>query len=689
MIQYRPLNVDDEEIRVVTLHAPGASALLECSLEHVSLCDYSPEYRTFLQLERGLSIDDRAMLWDLVTNDALTFEDVNNRIPANGLVRTALTRFSNDAVYQQGSFVNARRYSWGDFSALSYEWGDLSHTAEIMVNGNRTRVTYNLEAALRGLRQWWHQEHRDGRMRIWIDALCINQQDIPERNAQVKRMKSIYSDAFCVLAWTGGPLEAGQEATIALLRQLSSMVFESPEVFEDKVELLLTPENNEAWKGLVYLACRPYWQRLWIIQEIILANPGARICFGEHYALAAQYFKAVSALLEHSQHVLRLFQPDLQQGISGPFAQALDRCDRFRRLYSFKFAELPHPPLSSLLATGRTALQSDTRDKVYGLLGLMDPRIIDAVIPDYNKSMLEVYYDFAIGIIRSTGRLETLLLQGAVDYEQSVRLPSWVPDWSLDPSSNPDVLTLGHYRDIYFGDFKASGETLHVFRPGKDTEHLFCRGLRFDTIDGLGCSKQANDPHDDHDTVLPTAADDIAQRPYQSSETPRETFWKTFTLGSRIPSNKSMAFINDLPFFDGEGEDISYFHVIDRFQSCNQDLAIGETNLPSIFPQWTSRFEELPDDEDIMSNIIFLMLTMVYRRFAITNNGYMALCPKKTQKGDGVYILRGCSVPLILRPTPNGTFFVVGECFVQGIMNGEAMEGLSRNEFEEVGIVIH
>ncbi|KAH8893955.1 HET-domain-containing protein, partial [Thozetella sp. PMI_491] len=161
------------------------------------------------------------------------------------------------------------RYRWGDFCALSYEWGNADDRAEILVNGRKTTVTNNLAAALEGIGSWWYSEHHGGKMRIWIDALCINQRDIPERNLQVKRMRDIYSLAFSVLVWTGPALETGQEATSTLLSQLNAPLFEPTNDFEEKATAMMAPENDQAWRGLMELAARSYWQRLWVIQEIL------------------------------------------------------------------------------------------------------------------------------------------------------------------------------------------------------------------------------------------------------------------------------------------------------------------------------------------------------------------------------------------------------------------------------------
>ncbi|EMD64615.1 hypothetical protein COCSADRAFT_198873 [Bipolaris sorokiniana ND90Pr] len=73
------------------------------------------------------------------------------------------------------------------YNALSYEWGQRDITKPIVVNGTRVQVTPDLEAALRRIRQ------SDSEFILWVDAVCINQQDFDERNTQVAMMSRLYS----------------------------------------------------------------------------------------------------------------------------------------------------------------------------------------------------------------------------------------------------------------------------------------------------------------------------------------------------------------------------------------------------------------------------------------------------------------------------------------------------------------
>jgi hypothetical protein len=84
-----------------------------------------------------------------------------------------------------------------EFQALSYTWGDASRVRKITLNGAVVTVTENLELALR------HLQSGSLVKRLWVDAICINQQDDHERSAQVQQMRTIYESASLVIVWLG------------------------------------------------------------------------------------------------------------------------------------------------------------------------------------------------------------------------------------------------------------------------------------------------------------------------------------------------------------------------------------------------------------------------------------------------------------------------------------------------------
>lgn len=168
------------------------------------------------------------------------------------------------------------------FSALSYVWGDRNITETIVVNGREVSVTRNLAAALRSFQSNWKQAfpwRNERELRLWADALSINQRDIPERNSQVKLMRDIYSSADLVLSWLG-PSNATIESAITNVRHIAR---EMKDKWKDLIRIadgdqsltmdfnwmlrypMLHQAESSFWIAIVDFDLLPYWERIWIM----------------------------------------------------------------------------------------------------------------------------------------------------------------------------------------------------------------------------------------------------------------------------------------------------------------------------------------------------------------------------------------------------------------------------------------
>ncbi|RYN19368.1 hypothetical protein AA0115_g10769 [Alternaria tenuissima] len=137
------------------------------------------------------------------------------------------------------------------FDALSYMWDNASPVDHIVVDGAAIPVAWNLARALEYLRDQQGSEVR----KIWIDAVCINQEDKNERGHQVAMMRSVYSKADCVRIWINEPfLEEDSEAVTAL---------KSFELGAEESRFGLG-DNIEFWKPLGPIFNNDYWYRLWM-----------------------------------------------------------------------------------------------------------------------------------------------------------------------------------------------------------------------------------------------------------------------------------------------------------------------------------------------------------------------------------------------------------------------------------------
>ncbi|KAG6046065.1 hypothetical protein E4U39_001666 [Claviceps sp. Clav50 group G5] len=255
------------------------------------------------------------------------------------------------------------------YETLSYRWGDESLTKVIVVDGVEMCVTTNLWDALEYLR---------GNPRntpIWIDALSINQRDVPERSSQLRIMPHIYTRASLTLVWLGRRYVG---LSVELSAAASDAIASGGDVdlgdeAEAEAEAKIPPEKPDPQTkdplGNIkdQIMTDGYWDRVWILQEIGKSRH-IQLCFGKQPTEWDTFITWVRthASINHT---------------TGPLKVDHLRRDKYDGSCS----------LRSLLTNHARALAKDPRDKIYGLVGLStDGRSFPM---DYNKSLLEVWSD--------------------------------------------------------------------------------------------------------------------------------------------------------------------------------------------------------------------------------------------------------------------------------------------------------
>lgn len=169
------------------------------------------------------------------------------------------------------------------YVALSYEWGEVEPQVEIMVNGQCLLIRHNLSLFLSVIKAKQRLKPNRGELRLWIDAICINQEDLSERNFQVSIMGRIYRDASSVFAWLDWPHGWDPRRTFDFINIFSRNFSASLKVYSSRYDSM-EPQifwelgYGEMWRMVLKMCRCRYWSRRWILQELLLAQQVTIMC---------------------------------------------------------------------------------------------------------------------------------------------------------------------------------------------------------------------------------------------------------------------------------------------------------------------------------------------------------------------------------------------------------------------------
>jgi len=411
--QYRPLDETKGELRLLRLQPASRGEGIELHIQHVPLCDSlkigpmpSALTRVLETLPPGWTVYETLeghYLFENTVNDCCSWTHPDDSVP-----RGTYTRSRNNVNLEHA------------FEALSYTWGNDTETTPIHIvdvalgTTGDLLVRPNLATALQHLR------YTDRERVLWIDAICIDQSNLQERGRQVKRMDQIYRFAKQVNVWLGPEsIEEDSGRAMEMLGYIGAQVeyskdqsyLEAPSAkekgwFRPDVEIPLTDREATAIRALLE---RPWFSRLWITQEVQLANESARLYCGRDSISWYHFRRAVLAL-------------DVKQNLN-----ALLPLPLLAKVSNLVFYNRSTPSLKMLWAT-RRAQCFDSRDRIYAVLGLLEPRFSMLVNPDYNITPAATYQRACQTWLEAYDRLS--FLEFCDMPKGGCNGPSWVPNWS-------------------------------------------------------------------------------------------------------------------------------------------------------------------------------------------------------------------------------------------------------------------
>ncbi|KAK1850935.1 heterokaryon incompatibility protein [Colletotrichum chrysophilum] len=646
---YKPI-VDPYEIRVLEVK-PGAKgdklrgSLHHCSVEYV---DPEPYNQSFIRVRYALSMD------DLVTPISYT--------------------------------------------ALSYTWGENIFDAMIECDGHEKEITKSLESAL------LHFRREDESVMLWIDQICIDQGNNDEKGQQIPLMSRIYQRATNTAIWLGEASE-GSDVAIKLLEEVNIRLQFTTEDDIDPKEfnrICLPKPDSQDWHALWKLLSRKWFTRVWIIQEVILSRDpwvacGESLITWENLSSGCMQLvttgisawlrkKAVEwAAEEAAKEAAEAVAKEAAKGATNDSkTDDRDMCELAWQLHRMKqSAQDSDNTLVPLLVQSRGAQCYNPRDKVYGLLGVVNEDHQAAVKVSYADDFpaAKLYQQVvAHHVSQHPTRWALHEVLACVDHD-SPHLPSWVPDWN-----RPRLTVALGYTTASQGIYRAHGRferKMWISEDFKDWERLPVRGDEM-SVQGFLV-----------DTISTTSRlienPDLAfENPMNGNQTLLEV-WKFVSEMVTYPQPHTLFSALCQTLVAGRN-DTGKQKRPESYEEIISLLLDASTGMePSITGQtYTARqkkpkgrgrleLERLKDHKvgsagDTFQELRTAMVNALKnRKLGVTEKGHLGLFLGHANVGDQVYVLENCHVPFVMRKTNGGRFRLVGECYVHGMMHGEAI----------------
>ncbi|KAI1360710.1 heterokaryon incompatibility protein-domain-containing protein [Xylaria arbuscula] len=540
------------------------------------------------------------------------------------------------------------------YAAISYTWGSQAPSRRIFCHGKTLLVTENCEAILRQFRR------TDKISYLWIDAICINQNVVQERNDQVAMMEDIYRLAEVVAVWLGAATDFTDEA----FDYFKSLAENQYNLDSDTEKLVLLSKE---------ILEQPWFTRMWTIQEVAMASPKVvYLCRGDKMMRWETFMQAMASR-------------KLDPGVSYLANSAAQIFNRLRPLFESARESSRRPgvvspqmllnsftPLREILniiVEVRGKLATDVRDKVFALHGIFKAFDARFPAPDYSKSARQVFCETAKAIIEQDESLH-ILYHVSSKYRMP-DLPSWVPDWG-----DTDVVD-GNPVFSFWGATRDSVHRVH-FEPGNGNT-LPTAGKVIGKITTRATALSVGSDQNDCDVAVFQDWMRCCQNIngiYFTGEPTDEVFYKTLV---QLPTTERLdVFISESYREKVRHESYEeWAKVIKRGMESSatfQTPGIAQAGASELTTSGTSATALLNGAAGVFHDTIREMLSGK-SLFLTDDTQYIGIAGDAIRKEDVVALLSGLEMPIILRPTENG-YKVVTWAYVHGVMEGEMWPGM-------------
>ncbi|KAI0197267.1 hypothetical protein EV127DRAFT_329817 [Xylaria flabelliformis] len=554
----------------------------------------------------------------------------------------------------------------GKFQALSYVWG--GYPSEINPYYLHTRqgsilLNFSLYSALRALR-------KGSIISVWADGVCINQKNPREKALQINMLGEIFKAADQVTGWLGHAYNGSEDAIRVLSRIRTEVHSSSPSESNaesakvvERLSGTVPDPGDVTWKYINSLLRRPWFARVWITQELVLPRKVILKC-GQSELDWDQFFEALTICERESNRVSRQTPDDIRllpdAGPAYALGLARHRQNKEGKRYGLlKWFELFEHAEASMEV-----------DKLFAFLGLAHDGDGEEFVPDYESTFEEVIRRYSKGFILRGQVMELLYRAGG---QKSYDFCSWIPRWTV--GEFPKTISTW---DSHGGPFRAGTPyaPLAETTRGQIPQCLVVDGYVVDTIHsthpikwGSGSSLFFFDAMVNFKSLLsfvseyPTgeSRDDLllqlpignAARPHLESHADKERAYRAFATQEKNewPSDLRELILS----VDNDQDPSKYLHMPRRAQA-----------VVAQYWQTAIAFSKR------LGNAIL----------CFTQGRFVGLVPEATVAGDQICLFHGGNVPFVVRKK-GPAYTVVGECYIHGIMNGQALQrpGLENQRF--------
>lgn len=568
-----------------------------------------------------------------------------------------MLELTQDETHQSicGHLVLSRLEDNPSFAALSYVWGSASPEDPILkVDGFELKIRQSLKHALEAI------VSGSEKMLLWIDQICIDQENYTERESQVALMAKIFRQAQRVICWLGL-----DDETTKIAFDLSTILAideSEPVPWKESMQRLikagivrriddLVDPDKIPLPALAYLVKKTWFGRLWIVQEVAFASKlefrcGAVTIDGEVFF---RTIMRISSSLQNPPAPLLL----------EPFQHAVKLGQLRAQVANATLCSYPH-----LAHTFSTWDCTKVEDRLNALFGLAFPYSSDSAWFQlrYNLTGPELFTKFAKDHVKGNGNLDILHFSGcgdsekySIDYGGGIArlelsppeddVPSWVPDWRVQ--SRPLVLLpdLGSGANSNFAATLSKVD--YFFDESEDKLHV--RALLVDEIVACGYPYYPSLCRDLQTTVHAIFEQwyELAKS-YLDSDTFERMFSSTLVMDARVTLTERGA------------------------------LDVKQHEIPTLFRYWQRMMMNEPVLYDADENLKLAEGSARYgyvaeevcrnRAMFITKKGRLGLGSTHVCPGADIYLLHGLKTPFTVFETSEG-HTLRGECYVNGLMD--------------------